>query len=296
MKLSIITVNWNVCDLLSKLLDSISYFTAGIDYEVIVVDNDSKDGSAEHLKSRYADRIESGKLKIIENKYNAGFAKANNQGLHAAKGEYVLFMNPDMELLENSFPMLVDFMDGHEHCGICTCKLLYKDKQLQPNVKGSPTLCSQILILLKSHHFLSDITCLKKYLMKDFNYEKQADVDQVMGAFVFTRKNLMDSISGWDEDYWLMWEDVELCAKVKNLGYDIIYSPATAVIHYESKSFEQVPSLKKQKRFNRGMLIYFKKHQPFIKYFILILFQPISFLLAAITQLLKIKQRPQSRI
>jgi len=296
MKLSVIIVSWNVRDLLSKLLDSIFQFTEGIEYEVIVIDNNSNDGTCERIKNSYQNWLEKKQLKIVCNDYNAGFAKANNQGLKIAKGEYVLFMNPDMELIENSFEKMIRLMEKDSAIGIATCRLLYGDKTIQPNVKSLPSLCSQIFILLKIHHFFYWLPCLKKYLQKEFDYSEHAYIEQSMGAFIFTRKKVINKIGGWDEAYWLLWEDVELCKQAKNLGYEIVYTPTTEIIHYESKSFEQTAGLKKQKRFNRGMLTYFKKHHSKLSVITLYILQPISYLLTILTKALNIKQRPQSRI
>jgi GT2 family glycosyltransferase len=295
MQLSIITVSWNVRELVSRLLDSIFQFTDELEYEVIVVDNDSKDDTVKFLTENYAAWIESKKLIVIDNKFNAGFSKANNQGLKIAQGKYVLFMNPDMELLENSFKKLFDFMEQTPNVGISTCRLLYGDKTVQPNVKSDPDLCSQILILLKLHHFLAWLPCLKKYLRKDFDYSQKQYVEQVMGAFIFTKKELMDNINGWNEDYWLWWEDLELCKTVREAGFEIVYLPITEVIHYEGKSFSQTHGLIKQKRFNSGMLTYFKKHHTKFAYILLLGLQPISSLLTILTQLAGIKPRTQSK-
>ena len=295
MHLSIITVSWNVKDLLSRLLDSIFQFTENIEYEVIVVDNDSKDGTVAALR-HYQEWIDKGRLKIIANNFNAGFAKANNQGLAIAQGKYICFMNPDMELIENSFEKLVEFMDQTPNAGICTCRLIYGDKTIQPNVKSDPDFGSQMLVLLKLHHFLSWLPCLKKYLRKDFDYSKKQYIEQAMGALIFTRSELMAKIKGWDEEYWLWWEDIELCRRVRDEGQEIVYLPITEIIHYEGKSFAQTRGLSKQKRFNKGMLIYFRKHHSKLAYYILYCLQPVSLALTLLTQLFNIKPRTQSKI
>ena len=296
MNLSIITVNWNVKELVSHLIDSIFQYTDGLEFEVIVVDNDSRDGSVDFLRQNHKDWIDNGKLKIIANNFNAGFAKANNQGLKIAQGKYILFMNPDMELIENSFLKLKEFMDQTPNVGVVTCRLLYGDKTIQANVKSNPGWCDQALVLLKLHHFFSWLPCLKRYLRKDFDYTQKQYVEQVMGAFIFTRHELMNKIGGWNEDYWLWWEDVEMCKTVAEAGSEIVYLPITAVIHYEGKSFAQTHGLAKQKRFNRGMLIYFQKHHSLFAFLVLCALQPISWLLTYVAQFFKIKPRSQSQI
>lgn len=297
MKLSIIIVNWNVAQLLKQLVASIFRFTPeNLSFEVIVVDNNSTDRSVNTLRQNFKAEINNNRLKIIANEKNLGFAKANNLGFKKSRGEFVVFMNPDMELLEDSFSKLLKIWQAKENLGILTCSLLYEDKTRQANIKGFPKFCDQLLVLLKLHHFLSWLPCLKKYLQKNFDYKKERIIDQAMGAFVFTKKEIMEKINAWDEDYWLWWEDVELCFKVKELGYKNLYTPKTQIVHYEGKSFAQTFGLKKQKRFNSGMLIYFKKRKKYFSWFILLLLQPVSYLLTLLTQLFKIKPRTQSKV
>ncbi len=292
INLSVVIVNWNVKDLIQKCLESIFYYTQELNFEVIVVDNNSYDGSVQFLKKikkRYQN------LKVIFNDSNRGFSVANNQGLKIAKGKYVIFLNPDTELEENSFKKLYIFMEKNSNVGACTCRLLYGDRTLQPNVKRDPCFFSQLLILLKLHHFFK-FKSLKKYLAKDFDYLSLKEVEQIMGAFIFTRKDLMERLGGWSEDYFIWWEDVDLCFRIRKSGYKIIYYPFTKIIHWEGKSFSQQQSLQKQKKFNQGMLIYWKKYHPYWQSIILMLIFPISILLAGAVQLFGIKPKTQSQI
>ncbi|MBI5254188.1 glycosyltransferase family 2 protein [Candidatus Falkowbacteria bacterium] len=293
--LSIITVSWNVKELVKRMIDSIFCFTTNIDFEIIVVDNDSKDGTVDLLRQQFKEQIVAGKLKIIANDFNAGFSKANNQCLQIAKGDFILFMNPDMELLENSFEKLINFMNARQDVDICTCRLLYADKTIQPNIKNNPTLFSQILVLLKLHHFFKNLPVLKSYFATSFDYSKEQQVQQIMGAFVFTKRDAITKLKGWAEQYWLLWEDVDLCKRSQQLNMKIKFTPITEIVHYEGKSFAQTFGTKKQKRFNRGMLIYFKKYHSIFTWLTLIILQPISLLLTLLTQLFKIKPRTQSR-
>ena len=106
----------------------------------------------------------------------------------------------------------------------------------------------------------------------------------------------MDGIGGWDEKFWLWWEDVDLCKQVKELGHEVVYTPQTEVIHYEGKSFEQNRGIYKQKRFNRGMLTYFRKHHSKFNYFVLYILQPVSLFLTWLSLIFKVKPRSQSKI
>lgn len=296
MDLSIVIVNWNVREFVLKCVASIFKHTKNISYEIIVVDNASNDGSANALRDTFRQEIQQGKLLVIQNAQNKGFSKANNQGLYEAQGEYVFFMNPDMEFIENTPLILRDYLKNNPEVGIAACRLLYGDKTIQPTVKNDPTLLSQVFIALKLHHVLSFTPTLKQFLAKSFDYNHPAFVEQVMGACIFMRTADMRYLNGWDEDYWIWWEDIDLCKRIRNKGKKIAYRPETSIIHFEGKSFEQQQSVTKQKRFLKGISLYFKKHHSRIAYGIIKLITPISIFLAFIVQLLKIKPKTQSRI
>lgn len=295
MKLSIIIVSWNVKDLLYKLLESIFYYTRDLEFEVIVVDNNSSDGTVGMIKRQNGEAIKTGQLRIIANKENAGFAKANNQGLEIAKGDYIIFMNPDMELVENSFGKIIDYFSANPRVDICAVKLLYPDLTVQPNVKKDPDWRSQAMILLKMHH-LTQSKSVKEYLRKDFNYDQESEVEQVMGAFLAMPRAAALKLNGWNEDFWLWWEDVDLCRRARETGMTIKYWPGTKIIHHEGKSFQQKNSLVKQRRFNKGMLLYFAQHGGRGEYALLKSLQPISLTLALMAQLADVKPKTQSKI
>ncbi len=289
MDLSIIIVSWNVKELLRKCLQSIFDKTQSLEFEVFVVDNASKDGSAQMVA------LEFPQVNLIASNVNLGFAKANNLALEQAQGQYVLFMNPDMELVENSFKTMLELMEKDEKIALSTCQLIYPDGSRQNNIKNNPTLCDQLLILLKLHHLFKP-KCLKKYLAKDFDYTKEQEVKQIMGAFVFSRGEIMREVSGWDTDYFIWWEDLDLCKRIQDLSYKIVYTPKTKIIHHEAKSFAQQQSIEKQKKFNRGMAIYFKKHNGLLSYWLIKFLGILSLILAWLSQLFKIKPKAQSKI
>lgn len=289
MQLSIIIVTWNVKDLLKKCLHSIYQHTQGIDFEIIVIDNASKDNTVLMIVQEFPE------VKVIASNQNLGFAKANNSGLEHAQGKYILFMNPDMELTENTFAKMINLMEQDPKIGLSACQLMYPDQTRQNNIKNNPGLCDQLLILLKLHHLFKP-KCLQKYLAKDFDYTKQQEVQQIMGAFTFCNGEVIRELGGWDTDFWLWWEDLDLCKRAQNTGYKIVYTPNTKIIHHEGKSFEQKQSLEKQKKFNRGMRIYFKKHKGLLGYWVIRLLGPISLFLSWLTQIFKIKPKPQSKL
>ena len=292
MDISIIIVNWNVKELLYRCLQSIFIFARDIDYEIIVVDNFSTDGSVQMLNDlSFAHQ----NLRVIFNQENSGFARANNQGLKIAQGKYILFMNPDMEMVENTPRILFHFLEARPGIAACTAQLQYSDGHRQPNIKRDPTFWSQLWLLYKLHHIWQP-PFFKKYLAKNFEYAREQEAEQVMGAFIFIHREIMKKIGGWSEDYFIWWEDIDLCKRLRDLGEKIIYTPATRVIHYEGRSFVQQLSFMKQKRFNRGLLTYFKKYHSRPAWFFLRLASFDSLTLAWFAQLFRFKPRTQSKL
>jgi GT2 family glycosyltransferase len=305
MKLSIITVSWNVKDYLLSLISSILKYCNELEFEFILVDNNSKDGTVEEIKRKFSKEIFHKKIRIIANNENLGFSKANNQGFRIARGEYICFMNPDMTLIEDSFSKLLRYFKQEKYTGLLACQLLFEDLSIQPTIKSNPALLDQIIIMLKFHHFCKKSKSLNNYWQKDFDYCKISKVKQIMGAFVMARKSTLISISQshskldnkpWDESYWLWWEDVELCKAAQALNIPILYWPKTQIIHFESKSFAQIEGYGKHKRFLKGLLNYFKKHQAKWQYLLLLLLSPISIMLAILSSILGFKPKPQSSI
>jgi len=277
--LSIVIVNWNVKKYLEKCLVSIFRETKNIRFEVFVIDNASQDGSAEMVRSNFPE------VKLINNKKNIGFAKANNQGIKEARGEFVLLLNPDTEIIESAIEKMVKFVEENSKCGVAGCKLLNPDRTLQPSIKRFPTLFSQILILLKLHHLFPKLKPLRNYFALDFDYTQEQEVDQVMGAFFLTRKEVLDKVGFLDENYYIWFEEVDFCRRVEDAGWKVCYSPRARIVHHKSQSFSQLLSFKKQRIFNRSLLYYFRKHHSFCAYLILLSLQPLSLFLARVTQL-----------
>ncbi len=281
MDLSIVIVNWRVKDLLKKCLRSIFDETKNIFFEVFVVDNNSGDGSVEMVRSRFP------RVDLTASAENLGFAKGNNLAIKKTRGRYILLLNPDTEILENALEKMVRFMDAHPECGIAGCKLLNADLSLQPSVRSFPTLASQVMILLKLHHLFPYSKAMYKYLVQDFDYEKTQEVDQIMGAFMIIRREVIEKIGLLDENFWIWFEEVDFCKRAKASGWKILYTPEAKIIHHFGQSFKQILNIKKQKDFNRSLSYYFKKHGTIGEWIVIQLLRPISLALAWLVQILK---------
>lgn len=293
MSISIIIVNYKVKDLLDKALESLFKFNSDIDLDVIVVDNDSNDGSEDMVNSKYP------QARYIQSGGNLGFAKANNIGYKLSKYNHVLLLNPDTEFIEqNSLKKLVELFDSRKNIGAMACKLLNSDGSLQSSCRRLPTLASQIFVLLKLHNFFPYlIPAIRKYYMLDFDYNSEKKVEQVMGAFLLTTKKVVENVGGLlDEDYWLLFEEVDLCARIKEHNLDIIFTPITSLKHHKGESFKQEKILKNQKTFNASLLIYFKKHKSKLQVSVLQFFMIINwFIVRLVVVGAKLKILPKKK-
>ncbi len=278
MDLSIIIVNWKVKDLLEKCLRSIFEQTKNISFEVFVVDNNSGDGSAEMVREKFP------QVDLTASAENLGFAKGNNLAIKKFRGRYVLLLNPDTEILDNALGKMVKFMDAQEECGIAGCKLLNADLSLQPSVRAFPDFASQIFILLKIHHLFPHSKTMYKYLVQDFDYGKTQETDQVMGAFMMIRREVINRIGVLDENFWIWFEEVDFCKRAKEAGFKIFYTPEAKIIHHFGQSFKQAMGVKKQKDFNRSLSYYFKKHGTKGEWIAIQILRPLSLALAWLAQ------------
>lgn len=296
--LSIIIVNWKVRKLLEKCLDSILANQENYHLEIFVVDNNSLDGTPEMVMIQYPE------IKMITLINNQGFAKANNLAIKQAKSAYILLLNPDTEIMSGFFTTTINYLDQHQEVGILAPKILNPDKSIQFSVRRLPNLTSQILTLLKlqnilvgqknlenyiSKRYLNLVLKLKKrfgcsktlssYLAQDFDYQKEQDVEQVMGAAMIIRRSVFDKIGLLDPRFFVWFEEVDFCKRTLEAGFKIKYLPQTSIIHYEGSSFSKAKILRKQIIFNNSLLYYFWKHKPIWQWFIILLMLPINFVL-----------------
>lgn len=242
MKLSIIVVSWNVNDLLWKCLHSIYGYASQIPFEVIVVDNASDDGSVDMIRREFKS------VDCIVNEKNHGFAAACNQGIRQSKGEFVLFLNPDARLLEGSLKDLISYLDHHPDVGVVAPQLLNEDGSIQPSVRNFPTPWTALKTFLQIPQKL------------DASYSTTTEVDQPMGACLLIRRSALERAGYFDESFFLWMEEVDLCKRIKNARYSIMYVPNARVIHARGKSFQQKQTLEKQKFFYSSYAFFLKKH------------------------------------
>ena len=250
---SIIIVNYNSTELLKNCLDSIEKFTTGINFEIIVIDNNSMTVDFDELL-KYHHRI-----MLIKNDINRGFGAANNQGVEAAIGKYVLLLNNDTILSENSIKKVLDFaetLEGNETIG---CKLLNEDKTIQKSVYDFPSLLNVFTSNFFLYLLFPKLKHFNKYHLMNKGISRITEVDVVTGAFIFMSRESYEALGGFDERFFFYMDDTDLCYRHKNNNGKVVYYPETSIIHLKGKSVKG-ESWFKNKHQSISTIKFFQKH------------------------------------
>lgn len=254
MDISIIIVNYNVKYFLKQALLSVEKAMHGIDGEVFVVDNDSKDDSCEMVRRHFPEVI------LIENKENVGFAKANNQAILQAKGRYVLLLNPDTVLEENTLRKCIEFMDQTPDCGGLGVKMIDGSGQFLPESKrGFPSPAASFYKLSGISSLFPKSKYFSGYYLGHLSENENQEVDVLAGAFMMMRKEALDKVGLLDETYFMYGEDIDLSYRIQKGGYKNYYLAETSIIHYKGESTKR-DSIKYVRIFYKAMIIFAKKH------------------------------------
>ena len=254
-KLSIIIVNYNAEKFLLECLDSIYAQTKQISFDVWVVDNNSMDTSVPMVQQNFP------QVNLIENKENAGFIKANNKGILASKGTYVLSLNNDTVVLPGALEKLVDFMDRHPDAGACGAKVLNADGSIQHQCKrGFPTPSSALFYFLGLHKLFPRSKVFGHYLMTYLDADKTSEVDSLSGSCLMVRRRVIEDIGIMDEDYIMYGDDLDWCYRIKKAGWKIYYVPDAQIIHYGGMGGSRVLPYRNIWEFHRSMITFYKKH------------------------------------
>jgi len=256
MDISIIIVSWNVKEKLRANLQALLPSLGAFKFEVFVVDNASADGSAELVKDEFPS------VRLIANQENLGFAKANNQALKLASGDFILLLNPDMQVRPDTIASILDWAKRNPQATVSGCRLIAEKGQVIRQVRRFPRLFDQLMVTLKVPHIFPAV--LDAYLCSDFDYSVAARVDSIRGAFFLINRASYQKISGsaapfLDERYFIWFEEVDFCRQVYKLGGEVWYTPAASCLDYVGASFNQVKRGQSQKYFRDSMLEYFQK-------------------------------------
>jgi len=259
MKLSIIIVSYNTQDYLRQALQSIKQSTDTLTKEVIVVDNASSDGSLEIIQNQF------NWVKLIKNSRNLGYAAANNAGLGQARGEYILFLNSDTRILPETLAIMIDFMDQHPDAGVSTCRVELPSGDIDPaSHRGFPTPWNALTYFVGLEKLFPQSKFFSGYHQGWKNLSHVHEIDSPAGAFFLTRKAVLDQIGGFDDQFFMYAEDLDLSLRVKRAGWKIMYVPSTKIIHYKKKSgrasSHRLTRSRTQQHFFTTMKLFYDKH------------------------------------
>lgn len=254
MKISVVIVNYNVRHFLEQCLISVFRALEGIDGEVFVVDNNSVDGSCAMVREKFP------MAKLIENKQNTGFSKANNQAIRLSTAEYVLLLNPDTVVEEDTFRKVLSFMDATPECGALGVQMVDGDGQFLPESKrGLPTPWVAFYKIFGLATLLPGSRKFGKYHLSYLDKNQNHSVEVLSGAFMLLRKSVLDKIGLLDEDFFMYGEDIDLSYRVLKAGYRNYYFADTRIIHYKGESTKK-GSLNYVRVFYQAMIIFAQKH------------------------------------
>jgi GT2 family glycosyltransferase len=232
--LSIIIVSYNTSGLLIDCIDSIIENSGDLNYEIIVVDNASHDGTIPRIKEKMKDIRQ---LKLIENKKNEGFSKANNKGVKISKGRYVLFLNPDTLVFEQTLKGMVEFMDRKNEAGAATCYVQMPNGKLDDAAhRGFPTPWRAFCHFSYLAKVIPPNKMVSGYNLSYLDLTKAHEIDACAGAFMVVRRGSGDEVGWWDEDYFWYGEDIDFCYRLKENKWKIYFVPDFRILHYKGVS------------------------------------------------------------
>lgn len=251
MDLSVIIVNYQTFELTKNTINSILDYDYPFSIEILVVDNASEDDSLARLKDYFNDKV-----KFIASKQNNGFAAGNNQALRKASGKYQLLLNSDTIVWQNTLINIYDYMENNPDVGACGCRVLLENGELDkackrsfPNVKNSFFRLFHIPTKSKDDN----------YNLTDLPDDEIYEIDCLTGAFMFMRKEALDMVGLLDETFFMYGEDIDLCYRIKQAGWKIVYYGKSNITHFKGASSKKQKS-KLIYEFYRAMYIYYRKH------------------------------------
>lgn len=254
MDLSVIIVNYNVKHFLEQCLHAVQKASKNIDVEVFVVDNNSVDGSVALLRKKFPG------IHLIANNKNLGFSKANNQAIKKARGKYVLLLNPDTVVEEDTFEKVLSFMNEHPEAGGLGVKMIDgKGLFLPESKRGLPTPWVAFYKIFGLAALFPQSKLFGKYHLSYLNENQIHEVDVLAGAFMLIRKETLDKVGLLDETFFMYGEDIDLSYRIQKGGYKNYYFPETTIIHYKGESTKK-GSLNYVKVFYNAMAIFARKH------------------------------------
>jgi GT2 family glycosyltransferase len=255
LDISIVIVSWNTKEILRACLESLRQNTGSTHVEVIVVDNGSRDGSAQMVECDFP------AVRLVVNTCNMGFAAANNRGLSAARGRYLLLLNSDTIALPGAIDEMVRYMDAHPRVGALGPRLLNVDGSLQVSVRDFPRLDHDAAMMLEVKHWpvLGDMA--RRHLQRAYlpDPEQTREVDWVMGACLLLRREAVEQVGPLDDAYFFFFEEVDLCYRLRQHGWSVVFLSKAGIVHLGGQSWARV-SAPRLVWYYRGLLRFYRLH------------------------------------
>jgi GT2 family glycosyltransferase len=269
---SVIVVAWNVRDVLYNCLKSIYKETKGINFEVIYVDNASKDGSVEMVKESFP------VVRIIENEENKGFIIANNQGIEISKGRYVLLLNSDTIILDNAIAKTVRFADKYPKAAVVGCKILNPDKTIQKTCFMYPSALNMFLAATYLYKMFPRSEFFGREHMTWWDYDGAREVEAVCGCFSLVRQEAIKQIGLMDERYFVYGDDPDWCYRFRKNSWKIMFTPEAEIIHYGGQT-TRIMADKFLLQLHGAKLIFIKRHRSMVEFYLACLLTGLFFFL-----------------
>jgi N-acetylglucosaminyl-diphospho-decaprenol L-rhamnosyltransferase len=260
LQLSVIVVNWNVQDLLRTCLASLeaelgmtSPGAAGKGTEIIVVDNASADGSVEMLRAEFPH------VTTISNQHNAGFGAANNQALAQSNGRYVLFLNPDTEVKPGAIRRMLAFIEQRPQAGCAGPRLLNPDGSIQSSRRSFPGVATAFVESTVLQRYCGGLGALRRFYSGRGDEHEPQRVDWLVGACLLMRRSALEEVGAFDERFFMYSEEMDLCYRLRQAGYEVWFVPEAEVVHHEGASSRQDLFLRNV-NFHESRYRFFRKH------------------------------------
>ncbi|HWP84932.1 MAG TPA: glycosyltransferase family 2 protein [Terriglobia bacterium] len=254
--ISVIVVSWNSKGHLERCLESLTRTPCSRSVEIIVVDNGSADGSPEMVESRFP------QARLIRNRENLGFAKANNQAIRVSRGRYISLVNSDVEVLPGCLDKLAEFLDQNPKVGNVGPRVLNPDRTLQSSCRRFPSLWNNFCSAAGLATLLRGSRLFCGEHMRYFRYDRTLPVDVLVGCFWMMRREALESVGPLDEEFFIYAEDVDWCRRCRQAGWEVVFFPGAEAIHHRAASSAADPV-----RFavlqQESVLRYWAKHHGF---------------------------------
>ncbi len=256
-ELSIIIVTWNSENEISKCLTSIIENTKGLNYEIVIVDNNSSDRTLNKIGEISEGKFH--KIKVILNNENKGFTKACNQGILSSEGENILFLNPDTKITGDSLKNLYYKLNSSESFGAAAPQLLNEDNTIQKSCRTFPDYFDMFCEFSLLTYIFPDSIIFSNWKMNYFSHDEERTVEQPMAAALMVKRKVLKEIGNFDERFIMFFNDVDICRKIYDKGYFIVFYPAAKITHEKGVSIYK-DRVRMIRIWNEDCLSYFKKH------------------------------------